>query len=61
MSTVLLHEVPRNSVIEFDGQRFLFEKIDGMYSRCFIDEVVDDDHLVHLSASTPVTIIQPGA
>lgn len=51
--TVLLYNVAPKTYVRVDGQVFLFHHIDGMYSYC-LDE---DDHVVHLGASTPVEII----
>lgn len=40
-----LHNVPRNTYIRFQGVRYFFSHIDGMYSYC-IDEQANIIHLV---------------
>jgi hypothetical protein len=48
-----LYELPRNTkftiVGDIEKEIYLFEKVDGMYSRCF-----DGEQLFHLSASAEV-------
>lgn len=50
---VPLYKVEGKTYIRVNGEIFLFHHIDGMYSYC-LDE---NDHVVHLGASTPVEII----
>ena len=38
---------------EMDSPTFEFEKVDGMYSICFINK-----EIIHLSASTPVERVE---
>jgi len=51
--TTKLYEVPRMTPIEVEGEKYLFDHLDGMYSVCY-------NHLqqvVHLAAWTEVTIL----
>jgi hypothetical protein len=47
-----LYEVPRNSWIKFEGELYLFHKIDGMYSVCYCQGQV-----VHLAAWREVEFV----
>lgn len=48
-----LYEVPRNTRILFEGEEYLFYRLDGMYSYCTKGEEV-----VHLVAWAEVEIIR---
>ena len=47
-----LYEVPRNSWIRFEGELYLFHKIDGMYSVCYCQ-----GYIVHISANAEVEFV----
>lgn len=47
-----LYEVPRNSWIKFEGELYLFHRIDGMYSVCSHQGCT-----AHLSASADVEFV----
>lgn len=47
-----LYEVPRNTWITIEGERFFFEKIDGMYSIC----INENQEIVHIAAFSDVEI-----
>lgn len=55
MTTELWRQVPRNTLIEFAGHRFMFDHIDGAYSVCYDSA----GNVVHLAAWTPVEIVGP--
>lgn len=49
---MMLYELPRNTKFTIEGDPenvYLFEKVDGMYSRCF-----HGDQLFHLAAFAEV-------
>ena len=47
-----LYEVPRNTLINLDGEKILFHHVDGMYSYCTDGE----GKVRHLAAWTDVEI-----
>jgi hypothetical protein len=52
---MLLYEVPRGSRVRLpNGQEINFDHIDGMYSYC----TDDSGNVIHIGASTEVTIIE---
>ena len=51
---IRLYKVPRNSLINYEGNTLKFHHIDGMYSYC----TTLDDEVVHLAAMALVTVIK---
>jgi hypothetical protein len=58
-----LYQLPRESKLKIyaNGEKEMrwatFHHIDGMYSLCTLDDVPKDDAYFHLSASTPMKLV----
>lgn len=50
-----LYEVPKKTLIELDGERYMFYHIDGMYSNCLH---IESNTTQHISASANVQIVE---
>jgi len=50
---IKLYEVPRKTVINFEGRKIYFSHVDGMYSLCY----EEDGSVFHLSAVAEVSIL----
>lgn len=48
-----LYEVPRRTVVDFNGRKIYFDHVDGMYSVCY----EEDGTLIHLNCGVWVEIL----